>query len=144
MCEVGPKMRRGRFKSRFCWSEDGGGEGVVCLVGKWKGEERTVEDIPNAARIAAYRFDMSVCLLDNICLWKDILVFRIMEQLAPKLANSASCVQSIPPNIHDRTKGRLMMSHMIDYLRIKTRKLYFPWNATRGMGCLEWEDAHHC
>lgn len=28
--------------------------------------------------------------------------------------------------------------------RIKTRKLYFPWNATRGMGCLEWEDAHHC
>ncbi|RZC63057.1 hypothetical protein C5167_024805 [Papaver somniferum] len=28
--------------------------------------------------------------------------------------------------------------------RSKTRKLYFPWNATRGMGCLEWDDAHHC
>lgn len=65
---------------------------------------------------------MSVCLLDNICLWKDILVFQIMEQLAPKLANSASCVQSIPPNIHDRSYYcicHLLISFVIVWMNVE-------------------------
>ncbi|OMO65530.1 GC-rich sequence DNA-binding factor [Corchorus olitorius] len=38
--------------------------------------------VPNAARIAAYRFGMSVRLMRNICLWKEILALPVLEKLA--------------------------------------------------------------
>ncbi|KAK6228484.1 hypothetical protein SCA6_000824 [Theobroma cacao] len=38
--------------------------------------------VPNAARVAAYRFGMSVRLMRNICLWKEILALPVLEKLA--------------------------------------------------------------
>ncbi|KAK8572672.1 hypothetical protein V6N12_028719 [Hibiscus sabdariffa] len=38
--------------------------------------------VPNAAQVAAYRFGMSVRLMRNICLWKDILALPVLEKLA--------------------------------------------------------------
>ncbi|KAI3975093.1 hypothetical protein MKX01_031517 [Papaver californicum] len=63
-----------------------------------------IKAVPDAARIAAYRFGMSVRLLKNICLWKDILAFPIIEQLALDELLSGKVlphVRSITPNIHD-------------------------------------------
>ncbi|XP_039139753.1 transcriptional repressor ILP1 [Dioscorea cayenensis subsp. rotundata] len=60
--------------------------------------------VPGAAQLAAYRFGVSVRLLRNICLWKDILALPILEKLAlddllgKKLLPH---VRSIMPNIHD-------------------------------------------
>ncbi|KAI3908238.1 hypothetical protein MKX01_027260 [Papaver californicum] len=63
-----------------------------------------IKAVPDAARIAAYRFGMSIRLLKNICLWKDILAFPIIEQLAlDELLGGKVLphVHSITPNIHD-------------------------------------------
>ncbi|KAF8397793.1 hypothetical protein HHK36_016716 [Tetracentron sinense] len=63
-----------------------------------------IKAVPNAARVAAYRFGMSVRLLRNICLWKDILALPVLEQLAlDELLNGKILphVRSITPNIHD-------------------------------------------
>ncbi|MCL7049368.1 hypothetical protein MKW94_029701 [Papaver nudicaule] len=63
-----------------------------------------IQAIPAAARIAAYRFGMSVRLLKIICMWKDILAFPILEQLALDELLSGKVlphVRSITPNIHD-------------------------------------------
>ncbi|OVA19461.1 GC-rich sequence DNA-binding factor [Macleaya cordata] len=63
-----------------------------------------IKAVPNAARIAAYRFGMSIRLLKNICLWKDILAFPILERLALDELLSGKVlphVRSITPNIHD-------------------------------------------
>ncbi|MCL7048295.1 hypothetical protein MKW94_013837 [Papaver nudicaule] len=63
-----------------------------------------IEAIPDAARIAAYRLGMSVRLLKIICLWKDILAFPILEQLALDELLSGKVlphVRSITPDIHD-------------------------------------------
>lgn len=38
--------------------------------------------VPNAARIAAYKFGMSVRLMRNICLWKNVLAMPVLEKLA--------------------------------------------------------------
>lgn len=60
--------------------------------------------MPNAARIAAYRFGMSIRLLKNICLWKDILALPILEQLALDELLTGKVlphVRSVTPNIHD-------------------------------------------
>lgn len=38
--------------------------------------------VPDAAKIAAYRFGVSVRLLRNICLWKDIFAMSVLEKLA--------------------------------------------------------------
>ncbi|KAJ9190640.1 hypothetical protein P3X46_001820 [Hevea brasiliensis] len=60
--------------------------------------------VPNAARVAAYRFGMSVRLMKNICLWKDILALPILEKLA---LDELLCgkvlphVRSIASNVHD-------------------------------------------
>ncbi|KAF5737854.1 PAX3- and PAX7-binding protein 1 [Tripterygium wilfordii] len=60
--------------------------------------------VPSAARVAAYRFGMSVRLMKNICLWKDILALPVLEKLA---LDELLCgkvlphVRSIAPNIHD-------------------------------------------
>ncbi|KAI3837087.1 hypothetical protein MKW98_005420 [Papaver atlanticum] len=63
-----------------------------------------IKAVPDAARIAAYRFGMAVRLLKNICLWKDILSSSIIEQLALDELLSGKVlphVRSIRPNIHD-------------------------------------------
>ena len=38
--------------------------------------------VPQAARIAAYRFGTSIRLLRNVALWKDILAMSLLEKLA--------------------------------------------------------------
>ncbi|PON75389.1 GC-rich sequence DNA-binding factor [Parasponia andersonii] len=60
--------------------------------------------VPNAARVAAYRFGMSVRLMKNICLWKEILALPVLEKLA---LDELLCgkvlphVRSITANVHD-------------------------------------------
>lgn len=60
--------------------------------------------VPNAARVAAYRFGMSVRLMKNICLWKDVLALPILEKL---VLDELLCgkvlphVRSIAANVHD-------------------------------------------
>ncbi|KAL6193011.1 hypothetical protein ACLB2K_034096 [Fragaria x ananassa] len=60
--------------------------------------------VPNAARIAAYRFGMSVRLMKNICLWKEILALPVLEKLA---INELLCgkviphIRSIAADVHD-------------------------------------------
>lgn len=60
--------------------------------------------VPNAARLAAYQFGMSVRLMRNICLWKDILALPVLEKLALDELLSGKVlphVRSITSNIHD-------------------------------------------
>ncbi|CAK7323796.1 unnamed protein product [Dovyalis caffra] len=60
--------------------------------------------VPSAARVAAYRFGMSVRLMRNICLWKDILALPVLEKL---VLDELLCgkvlphVRSIASNVHD-------------------------------------------
>lgn len=63
-----------------------------------------IKAVPDAARIAAYRFGMAIRLFKNICLWKDILSNSIIEQLALDELLSGKVLphlRSIKPNIHD-------------------------------------------
>lgn len=60
--------------------------------------------VPNAARIAAYRFGLSVRLMKNICLWKEILAFPVLEKLAIEellCGKVLPHVRSIAANVHD-------------------------------------------
>ncbi|URE21782.1 GC-rich sequence DNA-binding factor-like protein [Musa troglodytarum] len=60
--------------------------------------------VPGAAQIVAYRFGMSVRLLRNICLWKNILSMPVLENLALEELLGGKLlphVKSIMPNIHD-------------------------------------------
>ncbi|KAK4786948.1 hypothetical protein SAY86_010781 [Trapa natans] len=60
--------------------------------------------VPNAARLAAYRFGMSVRLMRNICLWKEILALPVLEKLALDELLSGKIlphVRSILSDIHD-------------------------------------------
>lgn len=60
--------------------------------------------VPNAARLAAYRFGMSVRLMRNICLWKEILALPVLEKLALDELLSGKIlphVRSIVSDIHD-------------------------------------------
>ncbi|GMI90268.1 increased level of polyploidy1-1D [Hibiscus trionum] len=60
--------------------------------------------VPDAARVAAYRFGMSVRLMRNICLWKDILALPVLEKLAldellcGKILPHIRCITS---DVHD-------------------------------------------
>ncbi|XP_039050216.1 transcriptional repressor ILP1-like isoform X2 [Hibiscus syriacus] len=60
--------------------------------------------VPNAARVTAYRFGMSVRLMRNICLWKDILALPVLEKLAldellcGKILPHIRCITS---DVHD-------------------------------------------
>ncbi|KAE9615412.1 putative GC-rich sequence DNA-binding factor [Lupinus albus] len=60
--------------------------------------------VPDAARVAAYRFGVSVRLLRNICLWKDIFAMPVLEKLA---LDELLCgkvlphIRSISENVHD-------------------------------------------
>ncbi|EXB53993.1 GC-rich sequence DNA-binding factor 1 [Morus notabilis] len=63
-----------------------------------------LQAVPNAARLAAYRFGVSVRLMKNICLWKEILALPVLEKLA---LDELLCgkvlphVRSIAANVHD-------------------------------------------
>lgn len=60
--------------------------------------------VPGTAQIVAYRFGMSVRLLRNICLWKNILSMPVLENLALEELLGGKLlphVKSIMPNIHD-------------------------------------------
>lgn len=63
-----------------------------------------MQAVPNAARVAAYRFGVSVRLIKNICLWKEILALPVLEKL---VIDEILCgkvlphVRSIATNIHD-------------------------------------------
>ncbi|KAJ7954054.1 GC-rich sequence DNA-binding factor 1 [Quillaja saponaria] len=60
--------------------------------------------VPDAARVAAYRFGMSVRLLRNICLWKDIFALPVLEKLALDELLCGKVLphfRSISENVHD-------------------------------------------
>ncbi|KMT03944.1 hypothetical protein BVRB_8g187530 [Beta vulgaris subsp. vulgaris] len=60
--------------------------------------------VPNAARVAAYRFGVAVRLMRNICMWKDILALPVLEKLVldELLAGKVlPHVQNLIPDIHD-------------------------------------------
>lgn len=60
--------------------------------------------VPNAARVAAYRFGMSVRLMRNICLWKEILALTVLEKLAlDELLHGKVLphLRSITSDVHD-------------------------------------------
>ncbi|PIA52184.1 hypothetical protein AQUCO_01000217v1 [Aquilegia coerulea] len=58
----------------------------------------------NAARLPAYRFGMSIRLLRNICLWKDIFALPVLEKLALDELLAGKILphlRSVIANIHD-------------------------------------------
>ncbi|KAK7362408.1 hypothetical protein VNO77_04519 [Canavalia gladiata] len=60
--------------------------------------------VPDAARVAAYRFGVSVRLLRNICLWKDIFSMPVLEKLALDELLCGKVLphfRSISENVHD-------------------------------------------
>ncbi|XWS16626.1 hypothetical protein CRYUN_Cryun34aG0106200 [Craigia yunnanensis] len=60
--------------------------------------------VPNAAQVAAYRFGMSVRLMRNICLWKEILALPVLEKLALDellYGKILPHVRSITSDVHD-------------------------------------------
>ncbi|OIW02251.1 hypothetical protein TanjilG_15134 [Lupinus angustifolius] len=60
--------------------------------------------VPDAARVAAYRFGLSVRLLRNICLWKDIFAMTVLEKLALDELLCGKVLphfRSISENVHD-------------------------------------------
>ncbi|KAL2546356.1 GC-rich sequence DNA-binding factor-like protein [Forsythia ovata] len=60
--------------------------------------------VPNAARVAAYRFGTSVRLLRNICLWNKILAMPVLEKLALDDLLSGKLLphlRSIQSDVHD-------------------------------------------
>ncbi|KAK2971528.1 hypothetical protein RJ640_017897 [Escallonia rubra] len=60
--------------------------------------------VPDAARVAACRFGMSVRLMKNICLWNKILSMPVLEKLALDELLSGKIIphlRSIQANIHD-------------------------------------------
>lgn len=60
--------------------------------------------VPNATRVAAYRFGTSVRLMRNICLWNKILAIPVLEKIA---LDELLCgkvlphLHSILSNVHD-------------------------------------------
>ncbi|KAG6671419.1 hypothetical protein I3842_16G003200 [Carya illinoinensis] len=60
--------------------------------------------VPNAARVAAYRFGKSVRLLRNVCMWKEILALPVLEKLALDellYGKMLPHVRGIATNVHD-------------------------------------------
>ncbi|OAY78142.1 hypothetical protein ACMD2_16549 [Ananas comosus] len=60
--------------------------------------------VPGAAQFAAYRFGLSLRLLRNICLWKNILALPILEKLALEELLGGKLLphlKSIISDIHD-------------------------------------------
>ncbi|XP_051148713.1 transcriptional repressor ILP1 [Andrographis paniculata] len=72
------------------------------IVPTWSPLE--MQAVPNATRVAAYRFGMSVRLMRNICLWKEILSMPVLEKIVldDLLCNKIlPHLHSIHSNIHD-------------------------------------------
>ncbi|CAH9057077.1 unnamed protein product [Cuscuta epithymum] len=72
------------------------------VVPKW--DNLVMKAVPNAARVAAYGFGMSVRLIRNICLWNNVLAIPILEKLALDELLSAKVLphlQSIRSDIDD-------------------------------------------
>ncbi|KHG25620.1 GC-rich sequence DNA-binding factor 1 [Gossypium arboreum] len=75
---------------------------IIDYVPTWS--PLVMKAVPNAARVAAYRFGMSVRLMRNICLWKDILALPVLERLAlddllcGKILPHIRCIAS---DVHD-------------------------------------------
>ncbi|CAA0818630.1 GC-rich sequence DNA-binding factor-like protein [Striga hermonthica] len=60
------------------------------IVPTWSPLE--MKAVPNAARVAAYRFGVSVRLLRNICLWNKILAMPVLEKIAlDELLSGKTC-----------------------------------------------------
>lgn len=60
--------------------------------------------VPNAARVVAYRFGVSVRLMRNICLWNKILAMPILENIALDELLTGKILphlRSIQSNVHD-------------------------------------------
>ncbi|XAR64176.1 hypothetical protein NMG60_11024421 [Bertholletia excelsa] len=60
--------------------------------------------VPNAARLAAYRFGTSVRLMRNICMWNKIIALPVLEKLALVELMGGKILphlRSILPNVHD-------------------------------------------
>lgn len=60
--------------------------------------------VPNATRVAAYRFGVAVRLMRNICMWKDILALPVLEKLVlDELLGGKVLphVQNLIPDIRD-------------------------------------------
>ncbi|PPS01584.1 hypothetical protein GOBAR_AA19084 [Gossypium barbadense] len=77
-------------------------DAITDIVPTWS--PLVMKAVPNAARVAAYRFGMSVRLMRNICLWKDILALPVLERLAlddllcGKILPHIRCIAS---DVHD-------------------------------------------
>ncbi|GER29854.1 GC-rich sequence DNA-binding factor-like protein [Striga asiatica] len=72
------------------------------IVPTWSPLE--MKAVPNAARVAAYRFGVSVRLLRNICLWNKILAMPVLEKIAIDELLSGKVLPhlfSIQSNVHD-------------------------------------------
>lgn len=60
--------------------------------------------VPNSARIAAYKFGVSVRLMRNICLWNKVLSMAVLEKIALDDLLSGKVLphlRSIQSNVHD-------------------------------------------
>ncbi|PSR84923.1 Transcriptional repressor like [Actinidia chinensis var. chinensis] len=60
--------------------------------------------VPNAARVAAYRFGMAVRLMRNICLWNKIIALPVLEKLALDDLLSGKVLphlRSVQSNVYD-------------------------------------------
>ncbi|XP_058206706.1 transcriptional repressor ILP1 [Rhododendron vialii] len=60
--------------------------------------------VPNAARVAAYRFGRSVRLMRNICMWNKIIALPVLERLVLDDLLSGKVLphlRSIQSNVHD-------------------------------------------
>ncbi|GAA0148125.1 chromatin/chromatin-binding, or -regulatory protein [Lithospermum erythrorhizon] len=72
------------------------------MIPTWN--SNVLKAVPNAARLAAYRFGMSVRLMRNICLWNNILARTLLEKLALDDLLSGKVLphlRSIQSNIYD-------------------------------------------
>ncbi|KAI3452989.1 hypothetical protein Pfo_009652 [Paulownia fortunei] len=72
------------------------------MVPTWSPLE--MKAVPNAARVAAYRFGTSVRLMRNICLWNKILAMPVLEKIALDELLSGKVLphlHSIQSNVHD-------------------------------------------
>ncbi|KAK6116372.1 hypothetical protein DH2020_049834 [Rehmannia glutinosa] len=72
------------------------------MVPTWSPLE--MKAVPNAARVAAYRFGTSVRLMRNICLWNKILALPVLEKIALDELLSGKVLphlHSIHSNVHD-------------------------------------------
>ncbi|KAL8157437.1 hypothetical protein AgCh_002220 [Apium graveolens] len=71
-------------------------------VPKWN--TLVMKAVPNSARVAAYKFGVSVRLMRNICLWNKVLSVAVLEKLALDDLLSGKILphlRSIQSNVHD-------------------------------------------